>query len=248
MKVISVLLCMAVLMSVVACGSSVSNESNGMTADEILSNCHNASNSMNTVQIHEIYTTNRLWFSGSGDTSALIDNLNHSAYTVAYDSAFPNESMEVYALDEWLYTRNSTEEWIKTQLTEDIWNSIYGSPQQQLLVTLQNYTQASYISMESVDGTNCYKIDITPTESQMNALGLSGLTIKIPTFNAWIAENNYYLMKLSFNLTISDGEWLSEILTYSNINQPVNITLPAAAENAEALSATEWMEESWRWQ
>jgi hypothetical protein len=150
-------------------------------------------------------------------------------------------------LNHWLYTCNSTGKWIKTQLTEDIWNHAYGTVQQWLGI-VQNYTKASYIGMESVDGTNCYKIDITPSASETNALGFdfSGVTIKSQTFDVWIAENNYYPVKLSFNLTISDGSGLSEILTYSNINQPLNITLPAVAKNATALSATEFEKESWQ--
>ena len=83
----------------------------------------------------------------------------------------------------------------------------------------------------------------------MNALGFdfSGVGIESPTFDVWISENNYYLMKLSFNLTMSDSEGLSEIFIFSNINQPVNVTLPADAKNAEALSASEWLQGTWRY-
>lgn len=225
-----VLLCVAVLVGAVACSSGGSKAPNGMTADEILANCQNAARAINTMQTYAIATEQ----DGNvvSDFSMSVDNSNRSLYCSG------NDSMRLYALDNWIYSCNSTSKWVKTQLTEDIWNIIL---ERLHLGELQNCTKASYIGMESVNGTNCYKMDITSgLESVINRLGLSGFTVKSYSSTIWIAENTYYPVKLSENLTWTEGDRLSVIWTYSNINQPVNIVLPAAAQNATATSDFIW--------
>lgn len=232
MKISAILLCIAVLASTIACNSS-SKAPNGMTADEILARCQNASRTINTMQMQMHGITTSIDQGGSVNLSVSVDNSNRSMYWSENGSPSLAISSKFYLLNNWVYICNSTSGWVKTQLTEEAWD-LFSSLTR--LHILQNCTKASYIGMETVDGTNCYKLDITPgLESEINRLGLSDFgnaTIKSCSCAVWIAENTYYPVKLSSNITWTDGTSLSKIETYSNINQPVNITLPAEAQNA----------------
>lgn len=235
MKISITLLCIAILVSAIACNSS-SKAPNGMTADEILARCQNASRTINTMQVHSIITS--IDQGSSSNLSVSVDNSNRSLYMSENGSIPLAISPKLYILNNWVYTCNLTSNWVKTQLTEFVWDS-FSSPTH--LDILQNCIKASYIGMESVDGTNCYKMDITPClESEINRLGLSQFgnsSIKSCSGAILIAENTYYPVKLSSNMTWTDGYRLSKIVTYSNINQPVNITLPAEAQNATVESS-----------
>ncbi len=244
MKISAILLCIAVLVSSVSCNSGSSKAPNGMTADEILVNCQNVSNSINTIQWTETITMNTR--AGESVMSVLLtfDKANRSYYELVH-SSIANTTSVLYVLDNWAYAcySTSTEKWVKAQLPEDSWNKMPNYGPGELEILLGDYSKESYLRLESVGGINCYKIDITPSyDAVIDALNMTMTgTKKIKEFSCtiWIADDTYYPAKLSTNMTITDGSTISVIFTYSDINQPVNLTLPAAAQNATVISYSE---------
>ena len=249
-------LCVALLSGTVACsGGAVAP--NGMTGAEILEMSQNAS--MNTMQFNismenglmgEAYMTNMI---GAGD------NLNQEMYLVETSPDMPDYDMEVYIVDDWIYRTNpnSSTEWIKTGLTEDIWAKQDITDQK--LGLLSEYLGARYIGMESINGINCYKIDVEPNWDAIFAAAdiseTEGVSkqdmidmIKDTSCTAWVAEATYYTARIFFGMTIEMdilgqkySMTMDMTMTTSNINQPVTINLPAAAKSAKAISYEDFM-------
>lgn len=248
MKIGAILLCAVVLVSAVSCSSSGSKAPNGMTADEIVSNCENTSSSINTAQMHAVLIVrNQSGCLGSINWSYIVDTSNRSAYK-SYTSTITATSSECYVVNDWIYACNSTSTWIKTPLTEDYWNSLYRSALQPLDI-LQNYEKASYHDMQPVSGTNCYEINITAdAEEEAYALGLYFLNItgmQSHSCAVWITENTYYPAQMAFDFTWPDESRIGMVVNYSSINEPVNITLPAEAQNATAISYSAFESGDW---
>lgn len=239
MKIIAILLCVAVLVSAGACTGSGGKAPNGMTADEIVSNCRNASGSINTTQMHTtLIVCNQSGCLGSINQFYTVDASNRSAYKT-YNSTITATSSKCYVVNDWVYACNSTSTWVKTPLTEDYWNSLYRSALQPLDI-LQSYDKASYLDMQPVSGTKCYQINITAgAEEEATALGLGFLNttgMQSHSCAVWIAEDTYYPAQMAFDFTWPGGSRTSEVVGYSTINTAVNITLPAEARNATAIS------------
>jgi hypothetical protein len=121
-------------------------------------------------------------------------------------------AMETYLVGEWMYMKMSMDEqWMKMQLTEEMWE-----PQSQIdqqVELLETATEVNYLRSENVDGTACYIMEIVPS---MEALGnlLSQWLGMIPdmegidfseldlaslfkemSFKQWIAKDSYLTMK-----------------------------------------------------
>jgi hypothetical protein len=252
--------CVALLLGAVACsGSGVAP--NGMTSAEILEMSQNAS--MDTMQFNMVLETGIM---GNVITMNMVgagDNLNQEMYLVGTSPDMPDYDIKVYIVDDWLYMTdpNSNTEWIKTGLTEDIWSQQDITSQQ--LGLLSGCFKSQYLGMENINGINCYKIDVEPNWNAIFAVAniseTEGLSqqdmidmIKDTSCTAWVAENTYYTMEIFLSMTM-EMEILGETysmtmdttMTTSNINQPVAITLPAAAENATVISYEDFMAGEW---
>jgi hypothetical protein len=113
--------------------------------------------------------------------------------------------------------------------------------------------------MENIGGFNCYKIDVDPNQdalfSASDMSGTEGLSneeindmMKDSSCTAWVAESTYFPMQISFSMTLEMDVYgekypitVDMTMTFSNINQPVTINLPAAAQNATAISYEDFM-------
>ena len=251
-----VFLCIVMLLGTVACsGSKVAP--NGMTGAEILEMSQNAS--MNTMQFNIVMQTGLMGDEITMNMVGAGDNLNQEMYLTGTSPQMQDYDMEVYIVDDWIYKTNpnSSVEWIKTGLTEDIWDKQDITGQQ--LGLLDECLEAKYVEMENINGINCYKIDIDPNWDAIFAAADISETedlskqdiidmIKDTSCTAWVAENTYFPMQIFFSMTlemdISGAKYpimMDVTMTFSNINQPVTINLPAAAQNATAISYEDFM-------
>jgi hypothetical protein len=121
-------------------------------------------------------------------------------------------AMETYLVGEWMYMKMSMDEqWMKMQLTEEMWE-----PQSQIdqqVELLETATEVNYLRSENVDGTACYIMEIVPSmEALGNSLsqrlgmipGMEGIDFseldlaslfKEMSFKQWIAKDSYLTMK-----------------------------------------------------
>ena len=250
-----------------ACGGN-GTAPNGMTANDLLETSYNISLSLNTSQMYSTMT-----FSGGNDTVTIgeltsnelscIDNLNHRRYrsinvseNMSSTSSSTTPVSEFYAFNNSLYLyKSSTANWIKTQSPVDSWDQ---ERYANLFPLFTNPTpDAKYIGMETIGGVDCYKIEQNLTyDNVVRDLKVGGLSafgnITQTDFKCtyWIAENTFYLMKVSLagNVVVvmdimdnfSVSILTSQIATYSGINQPLNISLPEAAINATEISYSDY--------
>jgi len=249
----AVLVCIMVLVGAIACSSSGGKAPNGMTGTDILAMSNNIS--MNTSQSTLDWETNAMGQEGTTHIVMAADNASREMYMVATSNQSQSE-IGMYIVDDWLYMSVPTAQlkWIKTALTEDIWNREYNSIQE--LQLTKGFIDAKYIGMEDIGGVNCYKIDVKPNlDAIFNESGVSATQNIISNDTsccAWIAENTYFHMKVTLNMTI-EMETLSQKYTMSenismvtsSISKPVTIVLPAEAQNATAISYATFESGSW---
>jgi len=254
------LLCIAILLGTAACsGNKVAP--NGMTAAEILEMSQTAS--MNTMQFGMVMETALMGDEITMNMVGAGDNLNQEMYLIGTSPQIQDYDMEVYIVDDWIYMTNpdSSSEWIKTRLTEDIWDEQDITGQQ--LGLLNDCFATRYIGMENINGVNCYKIDVQPNWDAIFAAAdiseTEGISeqdmidmIKDTSCTAWVAENTYYTMRIFLGMTMEMelmGETYSMTMdmtmTTSNINQPVTINLPVAAKSATEVSYEDFMSGEW---
>jgi hypothetical protein len=252
------LLCVTVLFGTVACsGGGVAP--NGMTGAEILEMSQNAS--VDTAQFSATVEANAMGQAMTMYMTGAADDTNREMYMTTTAPEIYDEVMQVYVVDDWIYMTDSNGDWIKTELTDDIWEE--QNPTSQQMGLMEGFFDAKYLGMETIGGSNCYKIAIDPNwDALLSAADMSeteGLSneemidmIKDSSCTAWVAENTYFPMQIFFSMTLEMdilGQKYSVTtdmtMTFSNINQPVTITLPAAAKNATAISYEDFMSGEW---
>ena len=253
----AVLLCVMMLVGAVACSSGVSKAPNGMTGSEILAMTNNATASINTLRLDSTADANIAGGEIAITISALEDVQDRNMYISMCESmtspAF-TVKIESYILNNWMYMSSpiATTKWAKTQLTEDIWNEWvkdYGANTE--LRWLQDFVDAEYVGIETINGTSCYKINVKPNvdalssafSTALNTTGNLSGNIKSSSCTAWIDENTSYPVKVSGDMTMEMSDQtqkmeLSEhiVVFISNINQPVTVVLPVEAQNATVVS------------
>jgi hypothetical protein len=248
------LLCIAVLSVTVAC-SRGGEAPNGMTGAEILEMSQNAS--VNTAQFSATVEASVMGEAMTMYMTGAADDLNREMYMTTTAPEIYDEVTQIYIVDDWIYTTDSNGDWIKTELTDDIWEEQNLTSQQMGL--MEGFLSAKYLGMENIGGFNCYKVDIDPDWDAIFAASdageIEGLSteeiidmIKETSCMMWIAENTYFPTQIFFSMTMEMdilGQKYSVTtdmtMTFSNINQPVTITLPAAANNATAISYEDFM-------
>jgi len=252
------LLCVAVLLGAVACsGGGVAP--NGMTAAEILAMSQNAS--MNTAQFTAVTNMDMMGETMEMYMVGAFDEANREMYMTMTASEVYDEAMQMYVVDDWVYITDEYGDWMKTALTDDIWEE--QSPTTQQMGLMEGFIEAKYVAIENIGGASCYKIDIDPNwDAIFNATDLSGTEgisneelidmIKETSCSMWIAENTYFSMQIFFDMTM-EMEVLGETysvdmdmtMTFSNVNQPVTITLPLAANEAVEISYEDFIAEGY---
>lgn len=250
------ILCVAVLMGTVAC-SDGGAASNGMTGAEIMAMSETAT--VNSLQFSATVETGMMGETYGMYMAGAIDEADREMYMTMTSPDIVDYTMQIYIADDWLYMIDPEygTSWIKTQLTEDMWEEQNLTAQNMEL--LDNFIKAEYIGMENIGGLNCYKIEVDPSwDAIFSATDMEeteGVSteeiidmIKDTSCIAWIAEGTYYPMQIFFSMTM-EMDILGQVysmtmdmtMTCSDINQPVNITLPVAAQNAEEVSYEDFM-------
>jgi hypothetical protein len=251
----AVLLCVMVLVGAVACSSGASKAPNGVTGSEILTMANNATASINTLQGQVTMNMIAMGEEMNYSSSTSMDISNRTLYESETDAMYINDTDMTYILNNWVYEYNPgvKAEWVRTPLTEDIWSEEYQPNAANQTLALLNFpTAVQYIGQETVAGTNCYKINVNPNPAViLGALDMSDYgsispsdVVKSSSCTVWIDESTYYPLKISIDMTISTV-LLNVVSTISNINQPVNIVLPAAAKNATAINYSTFESGNW---
>jgi hypothetical protein len=250
-------LCVAALIGAVAC-SSGGTAPNGMNAAEIMTMSDNAT--VNSARFSATIETGMMGETYEMNMVGAVDEASRSMYVITTSSDVADFSMQIYILNDWLYMLDSEygASWIKTELTEDMWEE--QNPVGSQMELLEDSIEAKYLGMETIGEFNCYKIEIIPnwdaifsaTDMEENeGYSTEELTdmIKDTQCMTWIAEDSYYPIQIFFSMTM-DMSFLGDMtmditMTFFDINQPVTITLPAGAKNATEISYDDYTEGDW---
>lgn len=173
-------------------------------------------------------------------------------------------AMEYYVVDDWLYAKLALTEmgsrWVKTRLTDDIWQAQNQLEQQ--IELMETATEVRFVGSENVNSTACYVVEIAPSAEELSEF-LSRQTVPGTNMNwaeinleplfeetfikLWIAQNSYLLLKseidILMEITAEDagaGEEDFEKLTLAtntqtklyNYNEAASIELPEQALEA----------------
>jgi len=260
MKFLAVLvLCVAALVGAVAC-SGGGTAPNGMTAAEIMA--ASQTTTMNSMQFSATVESTMMDETYAMYMSGAMDEADRAMY-MTMTSPDLDYTTQMYITDGWLYMIDPdySEGWIKTRLTEDIWEQ--QNPTVQQMELMDDVLEAKYLGMENIGGSNCYKIDVDPNwDAILSATDMDETDyysteelidmIKDTECVIWIAEGSYFPVQMFFSMTMEMdilGQKYSVdmgmTMTFSNINQPVDITLPSAALNATEMSYDEFMAGDW---
>jgi len=255
-----IVLCVAALVGTVACSGGGGKAPNGMTGAEILAASQTTTiNSMRfsaTVETAMMDETLVMYMAGS------MDEANREMYMTMTSPDY-DYTMQMYITDGWLYMIDPdySESWIKTRLTDDIWEQ--ENPTAGQMELLEDVLEAKYLAMEIVSGSNCYKIDVDPNwDAILSATDMEETEyystdelidmIKDTECVIWVAEGSYLPMQMFFSMTmemeIMGQKYSVDVdmtMTFSNINQAVDITLPSAALDATEMTYDEFMAGDW---
>jgi len=253
--------------------SNISNTSNtgiaispsGMTGMEILAKSDNVSiNSMQVDTVMRVDAANSWISMNFTKRVSMGGNIsNRQMYMTVTSSDMPNSNSSMYAVNGWVYVSEpgTKLKWVKTKLTDDIWNEDFGAGANLGLMGM--VADAKYLGMENIGGINCYKIDITfDLVALLNATGMSDFAgensslqdmFKGTLYIVWVAENTYYPAKMIIDMKTHQVEIETQTLsmsmymriTYSNVNQPIAVILPAAAQKATAISYATYKSGVW---
>jgi hypothetical protein len=158
------------------------------------------------------------------------------------------------------------DQWMKMQLTEEMWQQQNQIEQQ--IEFLKTAIKVNYLGSEAVSGTNCYVFEIVPSMETLGSLlsqqasGTTGIDfsqlnlaklIKTMSVKEWIARDSYLLMKAQVDIvmemrpadvgaTSSDFNKMTMDMNVGvslhDYNQPVSVTLPPEALNAQEVSGS----------
>jgi hypothetical protein len=208
------------------------------------------------------------------NTTGAIDNVNQEMQMVMDETMnVPQQGeqqmqVEMYIANDWIYAKTSIgEQWMKTELTPEMWQTQKQAEQQ--IELLKTAKKVRFLGSEVVDGIQCYVFDIIPDmeklvdylnqEQSMVGVGLdiaklaelfANMSISI---KEWVAEDTLLLTKTTAHMfvevspedvgaTEEDFEKMTidmsvEVLAH-DYNQPVSIELPPEALEAPEMAAT----------
>jgi len=157
-------------------------------------------------------------------------------------------------------------QWIKMKATQDIWQQSQIGQQIELLKTA---VEVDYLGSEAVNGTACYVFEIVPSMEALGELlsqqasGMGGMDFgqlnladlfKEMTVKEWIAKDSYRVMKAEIDMVMeilpsdvgaieADFDKMTMDMNigqrFYDYNQPVSITLPPAALDAQEMPQPE---------
>jgi len=268
-----VILCAVLLLLGSACGGGA--PAVGMTAAEIRDEAIAAEAEVDTCQFDMDMTMDMSMTMGGEtfesamavDSEGAIDKPNEEMYvdmimiTEMTGEEDLEMSMAVYIVDDWIYMgeeiAGEPAMWQKTPVPEGVWEEVW----EQYDIVAQHLdilvgVEAQLVATETVDGTECYVLELTPDLEQLQALMMFAGAVSYPeeqitdfSVRYWIAEDTYFTIKSTVEvevvLTQEDfgiPSWLAGdfnaaadtqiTITMHHINQLVTIELPPEAENA----------------
>lgn len=158
------------------------------------------------------------------DTSGTVDNANKEMQMAMNmnvdipDQGKQKLAMEFYVVGGWMYTKIGIpgvgEQWIKTKLTEEMWQAQNQIGQQ--IELLKTATAVNLLGSEDVNGTASYVIEIVPSmealgkllsqqqlpgteDIDLGQLNLAGL-FKEMLIKQWITKDGHLLVKSEVHL------------------------------------------------
>lgn len=186
------------------------------------------------------------------DASGSVDEPNEKMYMeMLLDMGeLGTGTSEVYVLNDWMYMSmqmmGMDMGWIKTPLTEELWDSQDMSGQQ--LELLDTFVDVQLLGTETVSGVECYKLRVVPDLDDLwdwaqmqEGMEDSGMELDpeevIDDFSivVWVSKGTYHIVKTDIDMTMSlmgSTTTMSMTMTLFNIDQPVYISLPAEAADA----------------
>ena len=173
-------------------------------------------------------------------------------------STMMNMQMQTYMLDNWMYVGinmmgNTT--WMKVKLTDTLWDKEQSSLLQYKDL-LKDTVEVNVVGEETINGVACWKLNVQPDmeklqgwyQTQMSGLLgnlSSGMDLskmfKDVKITEWVAKDTYYTVKFDMTMSMDIEGVVADVSTtmsMSNFNQPVTITLPAAASKATDVSSS----------
>ena len=190
---------------------------------------------------------------------------SHVGVTVGYNGMPITITADMYALDNTTYTQTTmlgtTDNWTKSSLPMDFW---FTQENSQFMDNLLQSTEAASLPNDKVGDTDCYVLQLKPDiaaiqqmlsqqSSELSEVPDISKLIQDPSFKVWVAKDTNVVTKieivLSAHLTpealgqAASSDVLDIGLTLTvqvtNINTPVSVELPAAAQNAKEGSGLE---------
>jgi hypothetical protein len=168
-------------------------------------------------------------------------------------------NMQMYMVDGWVYEGidiMGEMSWFKMDFTDTI-DTIYEQQRDSVMWNeelMKDAIEVNLVGEETVNGVTCWKLDIQPdwerlfdwAQTEMSDVYGDlpsdvdlGEMFKDVEMTAWVAKDTYYPIRMDMTMTMNiDGEELdcSATMDYSKFNQPVTITLPSEALEAEEMS------------
>ena len=179
-------------------------------------------------------------------------------------------SMALYIVEDWMYVGQEMPgepaTWLKMLMPEGMWEQIseqYDIVAQQVDILLD--VEVQLVGTETVDGTECYVLEVIPSMEKLWALmQLAGAEEGLPpgldfeelitdfSIRQWIAKDTYFTLKTTVERTMVftpeslgippelAGEFdatadMAITITMHHINEPVTIELPPEAADAEEI-------------
>jgi len=176
-------------------------------------------------------------------------------------------SAEIYMLTDWMYMKIEVtglgEQWVKTPVTEDVKDAYNLNIVDQQLTPLESMAEIKFVKYQSVDGSECYVLEVIPDinamkdylDSQELTAGQDWDMLIEDMFNelsytVWIDTETNAMKKMSMviDMDLTPGQvgadesdfdtmtmHMELQMTLGDYNEPVNIDLPDEALDAEEM-------------
>jgi len=176
-------------------------------------------------------------------------------------------SAEIYLLTDWMYMKvegtGLGEQWVKTPVTEDVKEAYNLNIVDQQLIPLESMGEIKFIKYESVDGSQCYVLDVVPdVDAMKDYLDTQELTsgqdwdmliedmFNELSYKVWVDTETRLLKRISMvmDMDMTPGQVGAEEsdfdfivmhlelqMTLGDYNEPVTIDLPDEALDAEEM-------------
>jgi hypothetical protein len=168
-------------------------------------------------------------------------------------------AQQIYLIGDTIYMKSADAQsglnpntWYKQVLPaaeqQEMWTTQDVGDQFQILLDM---AAAQVLGSEVINGVDCYKLKVTPTAEKLLAylaasgsdvadMGIANPAQAFKQFDVtfWVNKSNYLPAKMDMTMAIdAQGMVLNMTInaTYDRVNQPVTITLPAAAQSATPL-------------